>query len=283
MRMTLPDSASSDSSPVVDWAAATNLSEVEPGRFTAQVSPEWTIAGKPNGGYLLSILGRAAVAVGAHPHVIAASAHFVRAPEPGGAIVETESLRLGRSVSQIRARLVQDDRVCVEAVFTAGELGDQVAPRWDDGLPSISNVAFDDCVRLPARAPNGMVAQLMAQVDVRLEPASLAFATGRPSGRGELRGWLALADDTPFDPVALLFALDSFPPATFDIEVTGWVPTLELTAYVRARPAPGPVRVLQRIQLVSGGRFDESCYIWDAAGTLVAHSTQLAAIRTRSH
>ena len=83
----------------------------------------------------------------------------------------------------------------------------------------------------------------------------------------------------PFDPVSLLFAVDSFPPATFDIELTGWVPTMELTAYIRARPARRPVRVLQRVQLIASRRFDESCFIWDSQGTLVAQSTQLAAIR----
>ena len=33
-----------------------------PGRFEATVDPEWTIVGKPNGGYLLAMLGRAATA-----------------------------------------------------------------------------------------------------------------------------------------------------------------------------------------------------------------------------
>lgn len=69
------------------------------------------------------------------------------------------------------------------------------------------------------------------------------------------------------------------PPATFDIEFSGWVPTLELTVYVRAQPAPGPVRVLQRAQLVTGGRVDQTCLIWDRTGRLVAEGTQLAAIR----
>src|SRR5438105_4640319 len=40
-----------------------------------------------------------------------------------------------------------------------------------------------------------------------------------------------------FDPTSLLFAVDAFPPATFDIDFSGWVPTLELTVYVRALPA----------------------------------------------
>jgi hypothetical protein len=37
--------------------------------------------------------------------------------------------------------------------------------------------------------------------------------------------------------------------------------------------------VLQRAQLIDGGRVDESCFVWDSAGRLVAQSTQLAAIR----
>ena len=78
---------------------------------------------------------------------------------------------------------------------------------------------------------------IMEQIEVRIEPATRGFTKGQPSGRGELRGWLALPDDEGFDPISLLFAVDAFPPATFDVEFAGWVPTLELTAYVRALPA----------------------------------------------
>ena len=73
--------------------------------------------------------------------------------------------------------------------------------------------------------------------------------------------------------------MDAFPPATFDVELTGWVPTLELTAYFRARPAPGPVRILQKANLIDAGRVDETCFVWDARGRLVAQATQLAGIR----
>jgi hypothetical protein len=119
----------------------------------------------------------------------------------------------------------------------------------------------------------------MDQLEVRLEPDSSGFTTGTPSGRGELRGWLALPDQEPFDPISLLLAVDAFPPATFDIEFSGWVPTLELTVYVRALPAPGPVRILQRAQLIDAQRVDESCYVWDCTGRLVAQGSQLAGIR----
>ena len=173
----------------------------------------------------------------------------------------------------------QDDQACVEALLTTSQLDGAVAPYWDRGLPAISPVAYEDCVRLVPRPPDGRRVAIMDQVEVRLEPESSGFTAGQPSGRGELRGWLALPAGEAFDPTSLLFAVDAFPPATFDIEYSGWVPTLELTVYVRALPAPGPVRVLQRAQLIDARRVDEQCHIWDRTGRLVAHGSQLAGVR----
>jgi hypothetical protein len=119
----------------------------------------------------------------------------------------------------------------------------------------------------------------MDQVEVRLEPDSNGFTRGEPRGRGELRGWLALPGGEALDPASLIYSVDAFPPGTFDIEVSGWVPTLELTVYVRALPQPGPVRVLQRAHLIDAERVDESCYVWDRSGRLVAQGHQLAGIR----
>jgi hypothetical protein len=263
----------------VTFGALSGVAASAPDRFDAEVSPEWTIAGKPNGGYLLTMLGRAAASVSAHRHVIAASAHYLQAPEPGPVVIDTELLRGGRSASQVRARMSQDGEACVDALLTTSQLDQAVAPYWERGLPEISQVAYEDCARLGPRTPDGSRVAIMDQIEVRLEPVSSGFTTGDPSGRGELRGWLALPNGEGFDPISLLFAVDAFPPATFDIEFTGWVPTLELTVYVRAVPAPGPVRVLQRAQLIDAQRVDESCYVWDRTGRLVAHGVQLGGIR----
>jgi len=256
---------------------ATAVTSVGAGRFRATVSSDWTIGPKPNGGYLLAMLGRAAGQVSPHPDPVAVSAHFVAAPDPGPVAIEVQVLRSGRSVSQVRAELCQDDRVCVAALATLGQL-DGEPVHWERA-PEPPSVAFATAVPLPGSSPTGARVALMDQVHVRLDAACAGFATGAPSGCGELRGWLALADGAPFDPLSLLLAVDAFPPASFDIARTGWVPTLELTAYLRARPAPGPLRVCQRAQVVAGGRFDETCLVWDASGRLVAQATQLAAIR----
>ena len=261
------------------FSAVSAVTQREPGRFSAEIDPQWTIGAKPNGGYLLSMLARAATSVSGHDHVIAASAHYLHSPEPGPVLIETELLRTGRSASQVRARMSHQGRPCVEALITASRLAAGTTPYWDRGLPEISQSAYEDCPRLIPSLPNGNRVAIMEQIEVRLEPDSMGFAAGRPSGRGELRGWLGLPGAEAFDPAALLFAVDAFPPATFDIEFSGWVPTLELTAYVRAVPAPGPVRVLQRAQLIEAGRVDEACFVWDRTGRLVAQGTQLAGIR----
>lgn len=262
------------------FSVVSELRPVGAGLFDAVVSPEWTIAGKPNGGYLLAMLGRAAVATGTHKHVIAASAHYLRPPDPGPVTIEAESLRSGRNASQLRTRLSQKGQPCVEALFTTGELGAGSSPYWDGGVPVANTVDHADCLRVPGQSASGSRVAIMDQVDLRIEPSTAGFmTTGKPSGGGEIRGWLSLPRDEAFDPISLLYAVDAFPPATFEIEMTGWVPTLQLNVYVRALPAAGPVRVLHRAQLIDAQKVDEDCFVWDSAGRLVAHGTQLAAIR----
>ena len=241
------------------------------GRYRGEIHPDWTIAGKPNGGYLLAMLGRAAASETAHPHVIAdAVADHVRSAERPVRV----ALEYGG-----QSFLLQAGQPCIESLVTASRLSDDTKPYWSAPTPEPGVVPFEESFRLPPIAPTGLAVTIMGVVDCRIEPSSLGFARGEPSGKGELRGWLALPDGEPFDPNSLLYAVDAFPPATLDVEPTGWVPTLELTAYVRALPAPGPVRVLHQAHLVDDQRVNETCWVWDGTGRLVAHGTQLAGIR----
>jgi hypothetical protein len=249
------------------------------GRFDAVVDPRWTIVGKPNGGYLLAMMGRAAGQVGEHPHPVAASAHYLRSPDPGPVVIEAAVIRAGRTASQVMTTLLQDGRPCVVALVTTGRFAPDQVTAWAGGVPSRMATPRQDCIPLPSALPTGQRVDLLDQIEIRLEPESAGFRSGRPRGVGELRGWLSLPDGEPFDPLSLIFAVDSFPPATFDVAFSGWVPTFELTVYVRALPAAGPVEVLQRAHLVEADRVDESCFVWDAMGRLVAQGTQLAGIR----
>ncbi|MGI8710075.1 MAG: thioesterase family protein [Acidimicrobiales bacterium] len=255
------------------------------GRFDVDIDAGWTVGPKPNGGYLLALAGRAAgqVAVDAgapHRDPLAATAHYLRAPDVGPADVTAEVLRLGRTASQVRTVLRQADEACVEATITLGELDESAAPPWWNGLDPVALPAIEDCVPLPSARPGAeFTVAIMDRCDVRLDPAVLGFAAGAPGGSGEVRGWTCFTDGRPVDPLALLFFVDAFPPATFELATTGWVPTLSLSAYVRARPAPGPLRISQRAQVVAEARVDEVCEVWDCADQLVAQATQLAGIR----
>lgn len=261
------------------FSEVSTIHPLAPGRFDAVIDPEWTIAGKPNGGYLTAMLGRAATWDSDHDHVIASSAHFIRSPEPGPVAIAVETLRAGRSASQLRASLRQGDRTCIEALFTTSHLDRATRSYWNRGLPPIGKHDWEECERLIATLPDGQSVAITRQIEIRLEPETRGFVNGQPTGRGELRGWLALPGGESFDPTSLLFAVDAYPPATFDIEFTGWVPTLELTVYVRALPDPGPVRIAQIARLIEAQRVDEACFVWDSSGRLVAEATQLAGIR----
>jgi acyl-CoA thioesterase len=247
----------------------------------------WTVGGRPHGGYLLAIMARAAIVSDAdatHPHPLSASAVYVSSPDVGPATVSVEVLRRGRTASQVRAQLRQEDKVRVDAQFTLGQLTPDPEPVWTtDTMPDVA--PFEEC-RRGSTDPRGtgMHVAMLHLVDQRLDMSSLGkHDRSDPNpyrgGSGEIRGWVAFADDTPFDPVSLLYAADSFPPATFTIGTAGWVPTLTLTAYLRGLPAPGPLRVRQRVGLLAGTLADQVCEVWDSAGRMVAQATQLDAIR----
>jgi acyl-coenzyme A thioesterase PaaI-like protein len=270
-------------------AVAPSDPRVASGRFEMAVDPEWTIGGRPNGGYLLAAMARAARSALAsaegpdHPHPVAATAHYVASPSPGPAEVLTEVLRRGRRMSQVRARLEQGGSPAVEATFTLGR-HDPAAEPWWSAIEVPPLPPIHECVRAQGVGPGGVELAIMNRVHIRLDPATAGFTAGRPSGSAEVRGWLAFADGREPDPLALLYAADSFPPATLELATLGWVPTLELTVYVRGVPAPGPLMVRQWALLVQADLVDEVCHVWDSRGRLVAQATQLAGVRVfRSH
>src|SRR4051812_26263366 len=260
----------------MDLNEATALTPLGDGRFAVALREEFAIGGnKPNGGYLLACLGRAAV-LAAHeagatqPYVVAAGIQYVMSPDLGAATISTEVLRVGRTASQVEARIAG-----VAARFTLGNLHDDTAAYWG-AVPPVELAPFDDC------APMGHPNRIGRGIEGRFDPEhKLEFSEAGPSGggNGELRGWVAAASGRATEPWELLYVVDSLPPATFTVLATGWVPTLDLSVYVRAVPAPGPLRVRFRAQVIQDGFADETFDVWDSRDRLVAQSTQLTALR----
>ena len=250
-----------------------------PERWRARVDEGWTVAGRPNGGYLLALATRAALEAVGQPHPLAVSAHFLTPSDPGPAELEVRRLRAGRSLSTARVTLVQEGIARLEALVTAGRIDPAAAPGWRRGNGPAGLPPVEDCLPARPELPGGVRANLLDHLDLRIDPATAGWVAGRPGGRLEMRGWMRFADGRAADPLALLQVVDALPPTSFDLGLASWAPTVELTVYLRGLPAPGWLACVVRGQLWQGGWFDEEAEVWDPAGRLVAQSRQFAGAR----
>jgi acyl-CoA thioesterase len=247
------------------------------GRYAADLSAGWSVGGGLNGGYLLAVIGTALRSrLPGKPDPLAVSAHYLSASTPGPATLEVDVRRDGGAVATAAVELRQGDDLRIAALATCGDLtrlGDDVRTTADEpDLPPVEQCVPSSMAPAEVRA----AAPLMDRFDLRFHPDHVGWTFGEPSGRGQLSAWFRLADGREPDPVALLLVVDALPPVTFDLGLPGWAPTLELTAHVRARPAPGWLRVQHATRNLAGGLFEEDCEVWDSAGRLVAQSRQLA-------
>jgi hypothetical protein len=145
----------------------------------------------------------------------------------------------------------------------------------DGGPPTLPPP--DECVRI--QATESFPPPFAAHVDTRVHPDDATFLDGRPSGRAGIRAWLRLPDDEAIDSVGLLCLVDATPPTIFNTRFPiGWTPTIELTAHVRGRPAPGWVRSAATTRFISDGFLEIDVEIWDSTDRLVAQARQLALV-----
>ncbi|MEU0734464.1 thioesterase family protein, partial [Streptomyces lavendulocolor] len=253
----------------------------EPGVYDAELSAGWTIIQAVNGGYLLALLGRALGEALPHPHPFTISAHYLTPSVPGPAVVRTETVRTGRTLSTGQASLFQyaEDGTEVERIRVLASYGDLDALP-DDVRTTAKPPAIpprEHCLGPsdgPAPIPGSSA--ITERLDIKLDPTTLGWAVGAPSGKGEMRAWFGLADGREPDPLSLLLTVDALPPTSFELGLTGWTPTVELTTHIRCRPAPGPLRVSITTRNLAGGFLEEDAEVWDSADRLVAQSRQLA-------
>ncbi|MET9403507.1 thioesterase family protein [Kitasatospora sp. NPDC002965] len=257
----------------------------ESGRYDGELGAGWQIGGGVNGGLLLAVAGHAlALEHGSRPESadhadpVSISGYYLSASTPGPATVRTEVIRTGRSLSTGTASLSQDGVERLRVIATHGDLaaieGEVRTSARPPQLPPP-----DQCVGVE-HAPKELIAQaaLLERFDMRLDPSTIGWALGQPSGEGRIQGWFRLADGREPDPLLLLLVADALPPVTFDLGMPGWAPTVELTVHLRAKPVPGWLRVVHATRNLAGGYFEEDAEVWDEAGRLVAQSRQLARV-----
>ncbi len=242
----------------------------DPTTYDVELGAGWQIGAGVNGGMLLATMAnglRSTFSRDGHPDPVSVSGYYLSASRPGPATVRTEVLRSGRTMSTGTASLVQPDDAHpdgverIRAIATYGDL---------DALPDdVRTTASppdlpppDKCVGTDQAPPSFMEqASLLERLDLRLDPACVGWAVGEPSGNGHIQGWLRMADQREPDPLLLLLAVDALPPVTFDLGMFGWTPTLELTVHLRAKPAPGWLRVTHATRNVAGGFLEEDAEV----------------------
>ena len=252
------------------------------GIYDAEVHRGWDIGGNANGGYLLAIAGRAMADAAGRPDPVTITAHYLSPGRPGPLEVNTDVVKSGKRFATVRASMTDGDaRPIIAVLGTFGDLDPAKADDW----PTLVQSAPPDlppievCRRMARAAVTGADAapDFVSSIEMHLHPDDAGFATGRKSGEMRVRGWFTLPDEEPVGTIGLLTVVDAFPPTIFNTDLpVAWVPTVELTAHVRARPKPGWLRCAFTTRFVTGGFIEEDGEVWDEDGTLVAQSRQLA-------
>lgn len=235
--------------------------------------------GRPNGGYMLALCAAAGrtelAALGAGTlDPVASTGIFLAPPGVGEVEFDVDVLRVGRTAAHVQVTLRRGDQRCVVATFIYGTLTSN--PLRHATVRPIDLPDPVDCIDMGGRETSP---RMMDAVEILADPATMGWALGNPGGVDEQRGWCGFRDGRDHDALSLIMVLDAMPPATFGLGSIGWVPTLSMTAYLLAKPAPGPVRLRQRAELASDDAVDEVCDVVDAAGQVVAQATQLARVR----
>jgi acyl-CoA thioesterase len=250
--------------------------------FAAQVSPDWRAGRGPHGGYLAAILLRAlteSVADAARaPRSL--TIHYTRAPEPGPIEIRTVIEREGRSLSTLSARMEQGGVLMALALaaFSVPWSGPQIA---DLEMP---RVAPPD-LAAGGQAPHPQAPPIASRSTLHPRFGGVPF-----SGEEQpmvLGGWLGHEEPRAIDALSLAFFSDALLPGPFmRLTEPNAAPTIDLTIHFRsALPHPGALSddegrglCLARITtgLVQEGFFEEDGLIWDADGTVLSQSRQLA-------
>jgi acyl-CoA thioesterase len=257
------------------FAQDTAVERVGENQWRGELREGWRIGAVPNGGYVLAVAGRVLSEALDHPDPLSVNAFYLAPTGLGPIDCHVEILRVGRNTTHASVRMFQQGelKVLVTAAYT--DLSSLVGETWF-AKPRPQYPAWEECT------PSGQdkVEFFRERVEIRLVSGVEVFSRREPNGSGEFRGWIRHRDGAAPDAISLLMFADAFAPPVFTIfGPLHWVPTIELTVQVRARPAPGPLQARFYSRHLTRGVIEEDGEFWDSAGELVALSRQTAKVR----
>jgi DNA-binding transcriptional LysR family regulator len=259
------------------------------GGYDGELNEHWTIGPKVHGGAMLALCANAAVNEhsralsdsGEHRsgavQPIAVSGNFLWAPDPGPMRVVTTVRKRGRRVSLIDVELNQGNRTAVRAAVTLGDPEHHVLPLLSVN-PVVALMTPDPPPGLEPIGPGHPmedIVHLAHGCDIR--PSLTTFTPRTDGGPPVIEYWVRPKGVAP-DVLFALLCGDVSAPVTFGVNRMGWAPTVQLTAYLRALPADGWLRVLCTTVQIGQDWFDEDHIVVDCEGRIIVQSRQLAMV-----
>ena len=230
--------------------------------YRGELVQGWRVGEVPNGGYVMAIAGRALRAALPHNDPLSVNAFYLAPTLLGPIDLQIEILRSARSTTFAEVRMIQEGELKVKVTAAYTDLDRLKGETWSlNERPQWP--AWEDCE--PA-GDKGV--EFRQRAELRLVSGREVFSERLANGSGVFEGWVAHRDGSDPDAISLLMFADAFPPPVFTVfGPVGWVPTIELTAQVRAHPAPGPLQVRLATRYATSGIVEEDGEITTATYT----------------
>ncbi len=240
-----------------------------------RVTPNWSINGLPNGGYLMALMANAMLQASEKKSIAIVTTTFISRCDPAEGQVKLEKIAASSQFERLEAHLYQGERERLRSwgTFVKEEMACAL-DRREEQAPAVAPLT--ECLPIPPMP--GFT--LFDHMDVRLDPACTGWMHGRLAEKSEHKGWARFKYDRPYDAVALLLIADCFPPPVYVTQgLAAWVPTIEMSVNIRKKPASQWLKCIFRTRFITCGLMEEDGQIWDETGELIAISRQIAQYR----
>jgi hypothetical protein len=261
----------------VSWFdRATAAEQVAESQWCAEIHKGWRIGDVPNGGYVLAIAGRVLSRALPHPDPLTVHILYTAPTTLGPLDCQVDCLRSGGSTSHATLAMRQQGELKAHVTACYCDLDALHGESWSGAeRPAIPPVD-----EIPPLGVHGI--ELRESVNQHYSRGLEVFRRGEPDKSGVFEGWLRLADGSDAGVLGLLLFADCMSPPVFTVfGPLQWVPTLELSVQLRAKPVPGPIQARFRSRYMSRGVVEEDGELWDAEGNLVALSRQTSKVLVR--
>lgn len=250
------------------------------GASRQQVPPGWSQGRATFGGLVAAMLyEQMAARVTGDASLRSLTFSFVAPVATGEVEVSANTLRAGRSATQVEGRAFQDGAAVLAAFASFGSGRESVIAV--DPAPAPTFSAPEESPALPYI--HDLVPEFTRHFDYRIAAGDMPFS-GSPEPR--LGGWVRFSGDAPQAPASvshLLALIDAWPPALLPM-LKQPAPASSLTwtvEFIEPLPAQGVGdwwQYLAEVEQAGDGYGVAQARLWDAGGRLVAFTRQTVTV-----